>query len=68
MTFTRDSLVSEVLSAKPGAIALIEKYVGRPVQAWELAQAGSMSLQMVGGYLGWNNEQVEKIVTELNTL
>lgn len=68
MAFTKDSLVGHVLSEKPKCIVLFEKYVGRPVQTWEIAQAADMPLEMVAGYIGWNAEKLEEVIKELNSL
>lgn len=68
MAFTKDTIVGEILAAKPQAKALIEKYVGRPVADWEMAQAASMSLGTVAGYVGWNDEKVAEVLKELNAL
>jgi len=68
MAFTKDTLVGEIVNAKPQAKALIEKYVGRPVADWEMAQASSMSLGTVAGYVGWNDEKIAEVLKQLNAL
>ena len=68
MAFTKDTIVGEILTTKPQAKALIEKYVGRPVADWEMAQASSMSVSTVAGYVGWNDEKIGELLRELNAL
>jgi len=68
MAFTKDTTVGEILTAKPQARALIEKYAGRQVSDWEMQMAVSMSLSTVAGYIGWNSEKLEEVLKELNAI
>jgi|GEM_PF-2479768 len=66
MIFTKDTTVSEVLGVKPQAKTTFEKYIGRPVQDWEIASAAGMSLQMVASYVGMPTATLEAMIKQLN--
>jgi len=66
MIFTKDSTVSEVLGVKPHAKTIFEKYIGRPVQDWEIASAAGMSLQTVAAYVGMPTATLEAMIKQLN--
>ena len=68
MAYTKESTVNEVMSGKPQAKALMEKYMGRPIGPGEIEMAGGMSLDMVSGYVGWSREKTATILKELNAL
>ena len=66
MIFTKDSTVSEALGVKPHAKTILEKYIGRPIQDWEIASAARMSLQTVAAYVGMPTATLEAMIKQLN--
>ena len=66
MAYTVNSTLSEVLQGKPGNKAIVDKHVGRPVSQSEMDMALGMSLQTIGGYVGWTPEKLNALLKELN--
>jgi len=67
MAFTASSTVGEVLAVKPGAIAIVENFIGRRITQSELEFAQGMTLKNVAEFVGMSQEKLEEFIKELNT-
>lgn len=67
MAFTASSTVGQVLSVKPGAITIVENYIGRRITQTEIEFAQGMTLKNVAEFVGMSNEKLEELIKELNT-
>jgi hypothetical protein len=67
MAFTVNSTVSDIVK-KPGGKVIIDKYYGSVVDQSTLSMAMGMTVEMVAGYVGWNKEQVDKFLADINAL
>jgi uncharacterized membrane protein len=67
MAFTASSTVGEVLAVKPGAIAIVENFIGRRITQSELEFAQGMTLKNVVEFVGMSQEKLEEFIKELNT-
>ena len=67
MAFDASSTVGQVLAVKPGAIAIVEKYIGRRITQTEIEFAQGMTLKNVAEFVGMNQEKMEELIKELNT-
>ncbi len=67
MAFTATSTVGEVLAVKPGAIAIVENFIGRRITQSELEFAQGMTIKNVAEFVGMNQEKMEELLKELNT-
>lgn len=66
MAFKASSTVSEVLAVKPGAITIVENYIGRRITQSELEFAQGMTLKNVAEFVGMSQEKMEEFIKELN--
>ena len=66
MAFTESSTVGQVLAVKPGAIAIVEKYIGRRITQSEIEFAQGMTLKNVAEFVSMNQEKLEALVKEIN--
>lgn len=66
MAYSFDSTVSN-LSKIEGMLDAIAEITGTKVTAGMLAMGGGMSLQSAGGFVGWTEEQMQKIVDYANS-
>ena len=67
MAFTASSTVGQVLAVKPGAIAIVEQYIGRRISPTEIEFAQGMTLKNVAEFVGMSQEKLEALIKELNT-
>jgi uncharacterized membrane protein len=67
MAFTASSTVGQVLAVKPGAITIVENYIGRRISQNEIEFAQGMTLKNVAEFVGMSNEKLEALIKELNT-
>jgi UDP-glucuronate 4-epimerase len=63
--YTRETRLREV-SSLPGIVDFLSKQSGQKVAPYALKVGGGMTLQKAGGYLKWTDEQIQKVVDELN--
>jgi hypothetical protein len=66
MPFTAGSTVGEVLAIKPGAITIVENFIGRRITQSEIEFAMGMTLKNVAEYVGMNQEKMEEFIKEIN--
>jgi hypothetical protein len=66
MAFTASSTVGEVLAVKPGALAIVENYIGRRITQNEIEFAQGMTLKNVAEFVGMSQEKMEALIKELN--
>ncbi len=66
MAFTADTTVGQILSVKPGAITIVESYLGRRITQSEIEFAQGMTLKNVAEYVGMTKEKMEELIKELN--
>ena len=67
MAFTAGATVGEVLAIKPGAISIVENFIGRRITQSELEFAQGMTLKNVAEFVGMSQEKLEEFIKELNT-
>jgi uncharacterized membrane protein len=67
MAFTASSTVGQVLAVKPGAIAIVEQYIGRRISPTEIEFAQGMTLKNVAEFVSMSQEKLEALIKELNT-
>jgi len=63
--YTRETRLREI-SNLPGIIDFISKHSGQKIEPYALILGGGITLQKAGGYLKWTDEQIQKVVDELN--
>ncbi len=66
MAFTADSTVGQILAVKPGAITIVENYIGRRITQSEIEFAQGMTLKNVAEYVSMTKEKMEELIQELN--
>jgi nucleoside-diphosphate-sugar epimerase len=65
--FTSETRLREI-SKLPGIIEFLSKHSGQKVEPYALVLGGGMTIQKAGSYLKWTNEQIQKVVDELNAI
>jgi nucleoside-diphosphate-sugar epimerase len=63
--YTRETRLKEI-SRLPGIVEFLSQRAGQKVAPYALKIAGGISIQKAGSYLKWGDEQIQKIVDELN--
>jgi len=63
--YTRETHLKEI-SGLPGIIDFLSEHSGQKVAPFALKMGANMTLQKAGKYLKWTDEQIQKVVDELN--
>lgn len=65
--YTEKTKVREIMHL-PGILQVVEKYTKRKINMATLKMGANLTIEKVGAYLHWNQEQMQKVLNELNSL
>jgi len=65
--YTEKTKVREIMHL-PGILQVVEKYTKRRINMATLKMGANLTIEKVGAYLHWNQEQMQKVLNELNSL
>ncbi|MDR0312212.1 MAG: hypothetical protein LBI14_01295, partial [Treponema sp.] len=65
--YTRETRLREI-NGLPGIVDFLSKKSGQKVAPYALKVGGGLTIQKAGSYLKWTDEQIQKVVDELNAI